>query len=689
VLRKRRGGRVWRPEAREGHEYIRVGKTRGNFDCRIEADGSFDGRESEWHDITFTAMLDDRPHCSRVRARTRVPRLIAGVAAAVLACAPARSPAARSAAPVAAAALPPVPLVDGPLAVRVVYPPAGAVVQARDSNFIFGTVGSGRATVRINGTPVPVVANGSFIAYLPVPPATAPRYAIVAARGADTARADHPIKLLPPRLVLADTGRLVVDTASVSPRGVRLARAGERVRVSLRAPRNAAVTLRLRDGSERRLVNAARALDSLRVTVGPNDVDPFVWSTDAPAEALAAGAELVAGRGLDTARFAIRDVTVDDPLRVRWVRLTGGAGVPDTDRVVILRPVPNGTYKWLLFAGTTLEATGRVGDMVRVRLDSGLEAWAAAGDVTELPAGIAGPRRTAGNARVVASRDWVDVVIPTGDRPPFEVREQGNTLVLVMYGVQANTDIIGYVGDDSLVRRVRWYQETSDRARFEIDLAHAPYGYLPMWDRGAFTLRIRRQPAIDAASPLKGLTIVVNAGHPPAGSTGPTGLYEAVPTLAISQRLKTILEARGARVVMTRTTADPLALAIRPVLARQAGAHAFVSIHLNALPDGVNPFTANGTGSYYFHPSSEPLAREVQRGMVLRMGLRDLGIFYDNLSDLRHPWMPSVLCEGAFIMIPEQEAAVRTVEFQERYALGVADGLVAYFRALGRQVQQP
>jgi N-acetylmuramoyl-L-alanine amidase len=46
--------------------------------------------------------------------------------------------------------------------------------------------------------------------------------------------------------------------------------------------------------------------------------------------------------------------------------------------------------------------------------------------------------------------------------------------------------------------------------------------------------------------------------------------------------------------------------------------------------------------------------------------------------------MPSVLCEGAFIMIPEQEAAVRTAEFQERYALGVADGVEAYFRALGQ-----
>jgi N-acetylmuramoyl-L-alanine amidase len=471
----------------------------------------------------------------------------------------------------------------------------------------------------------------------------------------------------------------------VSPRGARLARADERVRVSVRAPRNATVALRFADGNVQRLVNSSLALDSLRVATARAEVDSLAWSTDVPASALVRGAELIASRAVDTVRFALRDITVDEPGRMRWVRLTGGAEVPDTDRVVILRPVPNGTYKWLLLPGTTLEMTGRVGDMVRVRLDATLEAWAAASDVTELPAGISAPRRTAANARVTAAAGWVDVTIPMAERPAFEVREEGNTLVLVLYGVQANTDIVGYAADDSLVRRVRWYQETSDRARFEIDLARPAFGYLPMWDRGAFTLRVRRPPVVDATSPLKGLTVVVNAGHPPAGSTGPTGLYEPVPTLAISERLKTILEARGARVLMTRTTAAPLALAIRPVMARQAGAHAFVSIHLNALPDGVNPFTANGTGAYYFHPTSERLAREVQRGMVRRMGLRDLGIFYDNLSDLRHPWMPSVLCEGAFIMIPEQEAAVKTAEFQERYALGVADGLEAYFRTLGSQ----
>ena len=48
---------------------------------------------------------------------------------------------------------------------------------------------------------------------------------------------------------------------------------------------------------------------------------------------------------------------------------------------------------------------------------------------------------------------------------------------------------------------------------------------------------------------------------------------------------------------------------------------------------------------------------------------------YDNLAVVRGTWYPAVLCEGAFIMLPDQEAALRTPEFQERYARGIADGL--------------
>src|SRR5688500_16267579 len=58
------------------------------------------------------------------------------------------------------APLPPMPLVEGPLAPRVVYPQANQMIGSRDSTFILGSVGHGRASLTINGQPVRVWPNG-------------------------------------------------------------------------------------------------------------------------------------------------------------------------------------------------------------------------------------------------------------------------------------------------------------------------------------------------------------------------------------------------------------------------------------------------------------------------------------------------------------------------------------------------
>ncbi len=296
-----------------------------------------------------------------------------------------------------------------------------------------------------------------------------------------------------------------------------------------------------------------------------------------------------------------------------------------------------------------------------------------------------------GVVRVAPAKDWVDVTFAVDDRPPYLVEENGNDIDVTFYGSEGSTDLIQYVGrlgdtpgpPDTLVRDVAWAQVMSDRARYTVHLSRAPFGYLVLWTPAGFVLRVRRAPKVDPAAPLRGLTIAVDAGHPPAGSTGPTGLYEGVATLAIAQQLEAMLNARGATVIMTRTTQDAVALTSRPVIARRGNVNAMVSIHLNALPDGMNPFTSHGTGTYFFHPQSLALARAIQAGMVTTMGLRDLGVHYDNLAVVRPTWMPAVLCEGAFVIIPQQEAALRTLGFQARYAEGVADGLTAYFRQLG------
>jgi N-acetylmuramoyl-L-alanine amidase len=197
-------------------------------------------------------------------------------------------------------------------------------------------------------------------------------------------------------------------------------------------------------------------------------------------------------------------------------------------------------------------------------------------------------------------------------------------------------------------------------------------------------VRVRRPPApapAGAKSSLAGLTIAVNAGHPPGGANGPTGLYEGDAALEVAFRVQRMLEERGATVVMTRTTRDAMDLAIRPVIARRAGAQAYVSIHYNAYGDGVNPFRMpNGVEVYYYRPHSEPLARAVQARLVEYQPLADQGVYFRSLSDVRTPWMPAILTEGGFMMIPEQENAMRTPGFQNQYARAIVDGLEAYFR---------
>ena len=67
-----------------------------------------------------------------------------------------------------------VPARRGPLHIQVVYPPADAILQVRDSNFMLGSVGSGDARLTINGQPVKVWPNGAWLAYLPFRPTLFP-----------------------------------------------------------------------------------------------------------------------------------------------------------------------------------------------------------------------------------------------------------------------------------------------------------------------------------------------------------------------------------------------------------------------------------------------------------------------------------------------------------------------------------
>jgi N-acetylmuramoyl-L-alanine amidase len=505
--------------------------------------------------------------------------------------------------PLAAAALPPIPRLDGPLAIRVQYPAPNALIAARDSTFLLGTVQHGGATLTINGAPVPVRPNGAFLAWVAMPPRSSPQFELVASVPASgPQRLVLPIRLPAERVALDPARPPYHDTSSVLPRAGLALRDAEPVRVAVRLASGARADVRPTACGASPLATALPLLPADGGEVAARDVS---------ARALRCGAVLaVYGRG-DSVAITRVIPPVADGDSLGLVRV--GDATRDSDAVIIARPVPGGTYKWFLIPGTVLRATGRQGDAIRVQLDAQLDVWVDTAAVTLLPAGTVAPRRIVSAARLVPNSGYVDLVLPISARPAYRVEAEGRTLRLTLHGTAGNSDIAWFQRGDSLVRDVQWTNEANDRAVYTVQLQRDVYGWFVFWRGDAFVLRLRRTPVIDPASPLRGLRIAVDPGHPPIGSTGPTGLSEAVATLAIGERVQRLLVARGAIPFMTRTTAAPVPLADRPVMARREDAAAFVSIHLNAKPDGANPYRNNGSGTYYFHPQGAGLARDDPR----------------------------------------------------------------------------
>jgi len=634
------------------------------------------------------------------------------------------------------APLPLIPSVRGPLDLRVVYPPEGSALTARDSNFIFGQTGNGRAQLTINGRPVAVAPNGAFLAFLPIEGDSVATYRVVATLGADSAVLERHVGV--PRRFAPPAQALWMDSASLSPRGLRWAEPDELIRVAVRAAPGATLTLTLPGGAT---IPLAPDTGSRAPVYGPFDRLPtrepvtdmaryagafpavnlgaplpgVTWVPRPPAGRPCAGegcrarpmpcppfcgpatqadtlsAFVTAVKGTDTvrARLPLR-LTVLDPARRAVVVLnddTARAG--NTDGIVMGKPLPDGTFEWFLRNGTVAAVSGRAGDHVRLALSHETAAWVAIGDVAgTLPDGTPPPYSRVALVRLTPGDSSVTARVALSSRIPARVEESDHALTLRLYGARADLDWLQYGGTDPLVRRMSWAQAAEDEVTVTFELSSV-WGYRTRWDGTDLLLEIRRPPRINRLHPLRGRVIAVDPGHPPVGATGPTGLQERDANLAVALALRTLLQRAGARVVMTRTTDTAIGLYERTNLAEAAGAELLVSIHNNAFPDGVNPWANAGTSAYYFHPRAARLAMLVQDGMVRRMGLPNLGIGRGDLALVRPTWMPAVLCEGAFLMIPEQENALRTPSFQRRYAQGVFDGLEAFLREQARAGTAP
>ncbi len=228
-------------------------------------------------------------------------------------------------------------------------------------------------------------------------------------------------------------------------------------------------------------------------------------------------------------------------------------------------------------------------------------------------------------------------------------------------------------------------------------------------------------------------TVIVDAGHGGAdpGTIGRSGIYEKHVTLAMARELEKQLKATGRfNVVMTRNRDVFIPLRKRVKIARDAGAHLFISLHADAVKNpqisGPSIYTLSERAS---DKEAEALAEKENKsdliaGMDLsaesqevanilidlaqRESMNQSARFATQLvSDLKQrtkllrnthrfagfavlkaPDIPSVLIEMGFLSNRSDERRLQTVKYRKKFSSGIVEAISSYFSNIEQAQRQ-
>jgi N-acetylmuramoyl-L-alanine amidase len=158
----------------------------------------------------------------------------------------------------------------------------------------------------------------------------------------------------------------------------------------------------------------------------------------------------------------------------------------------------------------------------------------------------------------------------------------------------------------------------------------------------------------------------ISVGHTLRGKgTGAVGrLNEGICTRDIGERVKSILESRGEKIVYCRVDESYNDLSYRVSLANESGAALFVEIHLNAGG-------GHGVEIYTYGAKEIPEARAVLNNIVA-LGFTNRGIKDgSHLYVIRNTNMPAMLIECCFVDSEEDYNLYNA----DKIALAIANGL--------------
>lgn len=195
--------------------------------------------------------------------------------------------------------------------------------------------------------------------------------------------------------------------------------------------------------------------------------------------------------------------------------------------------------------------------------------------------------------------------------------------------------------------------------------------------------------------PVSDKTIVIDAGHgiPDEGAQSRNGTTEAETNLKIAIKLQNLLEQSGCNVILTRSDENAIYdldsktlkqkkisdIHNRVKIGNESSADAFVSIHLNKIPqqqyDGWQTFYKNNS------EQGKKLATLIQSNLneSIQKENNRVAKTIENIYIIKHVEVPIAIVECGFLSNEEEEKKLLEDSYQDRLAWGIYNGIIDFF----------
>lgn len=279
--------------------------------------------------------------------------------------------------------------------------------------------------------------------------------------------------------------------------------------------------------------------------------------------------------------------------------------------------------------------------------------------------------------------DRVSISLP--EKLPYRSWTQldPTAIYVEIFGAMNNSNWITQRGELGMIDYVDWRQTDSDVMCVVIKLkSEYSWGYSVKYQDNNLVIDVKHTPELK----LNGLKVGLDAGHGGVypGAKSATGLTEKEVNLDMVMRLKGLLEAEGAQVVLTRDDDSDISMSDRKKVFADAGVDIAISFHNNS---GGSPFAEMGTSVYYKHISNRVLA-SCMLDRLLELGVKDFGLTGNFNFSLNAPTeYPNVLLEVLFMSSLPEEELLANPEFRQRVAEKALLGLKDYLAKVAKSVE--